>query len=155
MSHFLTVDQFNAVSSLAISAIDYPLDRWIEAANSILSTFNFDESIEGFANSMVLVASGIVEHFYSGSRRNAIMATNSPFKSQRLGSFAYTLKTESNLQKAKGDIFENMPDYILYLISRYLKKPDPRISTTGVFQEAPANSDGIRPFDIDYEPTYG
>ena len=154
MPTFLTTADFNRISDITIPA-NTPLAEWIEAANGLLSTYALDDTKEGFAASMRLVASGIVEFFYSKSRSDTIVAANSPFKSQRIGSYSYTRMTASDYGTI--DVVESLPGYLLYILNRYLKHGAIGVST-GVFKELPPE-DGVREYydgiDTDLDVRYG
>ena len=131
---------FNIISDIDIADINL-LSIWVDVANGYLSTFCFDESLEGFESSYKVIATAIVENLYIISRRSNILSTNSPFISERFGSYSYKRFNKSNLED---NFFTNFSSIIKALFLRYLLQPIPQTITTSVFKELPPSSEGVR-----------
>ena len=150
MATYITLSEFKDITSLDIDS-SRPFSLWVGVANGILSTFTFDESLEGFEDAIKFVSAAIIEHLSVSSSREIILAANSPFESEKFGSYSYRKR-----KKEKDDsIYSYLPISILYILNLFLKKSDPRIITTGVFKELPAPENGTRDWhqyvDVQYE----
>ena len=140
----LNSEEFNLISDISISNTEL-LDIWVDVANGYLSTFCFDESLEGFDNSYKVIATAIIEKLYSTSRKSNILVANSPFISERFGSYSYRRFNRSDSEE---DFFNTFSSIIKALFLRYLTASDPRIVTTSVFKELSPNSEGIRDWHV-------
>lgn len=149
---FITEAEFLELTTFTEIVSGVRLTVWLDTANGLLSTFTFDESREGFESALKIVATAIVESFYSSFRRENVIAANSPFKSEKFGSYSYTRLTARDSQEQttqEETFFKSLPVSILYIIQVYLKTPDPRIITTDVFKELSPNDQGIRDWHLE------
>lgn len=140
----LTQEEFETISDFTIPDTS-PIEIWIAVANGYLSTFMFDESLDGFESAYKLIAVAIVENFYAGSRQAAILSANSPYIAEKFGSYSYRRfdnKTDDNQQEE--NLFTSLPVAVQAIFIRYLLEPDPRIITSSVFKELQADGDGVR-----------
>ena len=143
---YINLDDYKLISTLGITESAYPgLPFWIDAANAVMCTFNFEEGQKGFRSVAKIIAVGIIDYFFSVSRKNAVLAANSPFKSERLGSYAYTRFSPSDNNMQEG-IIQSLPGHVLYLLLLFLKKGKPRSIVTRVFDELPPDSQGERSY---------
>ena len=139
---FLTREEFVVISDIDITN-DTLLDIWLEVANGYLTTFCFNEALEGLQSALKIIAVAIVEHFYATSRRSAVLGANSAFRSEKFGSYSYQRFTQDSTNE-KRDLIYSLSPGIQTIFGRYLCELDPRLITTSVFKELPENMDGIR-----------
>ena len=83
MPTYITLAEFEEYTSLDVDS-SRPFTLWVGVANGILSTFTFDESLEGFEDAIKFVAVAIVEHFSVSADRDNILTANSPYDSEKI-----------------------------------------------------------------------
>ena len=111
---------------------------WIDVANGIIASFTFDEGKEGVASVKKVIAVAIIDYLYNKNTKRSITAAHNPYKSQRLGSYSYTISEGSTTTQQTQKLFDSLPPHIIYLLSIFLKESDDRITSTTVFKELPA-----------------
>ena len=139
---FLTLEEFVIISDITITN-DSLLDIWLDVANGYLTTFCFNEALEGLQSALKIIAVAIVEHFYATSRRNSVLGANSAFRAEKFGSYSYQRFTKDNTNE-KRDLIYSLSPGIQTIFGRYLCELDPKLVTTSVFKELPENTEGIR-----------
>ena len=139
---FLTREEFEIISDISITN-GVLLDIWLDVANGYLSTFCFNEALEGLQSALKVIAVAIVEHFYATSRQNTVLGANSAFRSEKFGSYSYQRFTQDSTNE-KRDLIYSLSPGIQTIFGRYLCQLDSKLITTSVFKELPENMDGIR-----------
>ena len=157
MPSYLTSAEFDSLSEITISDNTVKIVL-VDTANGILDSYSLDIARQGFESAMKLVAVGIIEYLYTNKSRAAVMAANSPFKSERLGSYSYQRATPITSTTEQKSVINSLPANIRFILSRYIKSRA-GIVTSEVFKENEPDQDDIRRFsefiDIDNEPNYG
>lgn len=112
---------------------------WISVAEALLEPLDLDSSVLGYTVNMLFVVQKLTEHLWINNDEQIVIAANTPFRSQRLGSFAYQLQKNPD----NPTVFSSMPPVVQALIKRYTKNPKQLAFTTSVFPQVDADADGL------------
>ena len=115
------------------------IQYWISVAEALLEPLDLDTSVAGYTVNMLFVVQKLTEHLWINNDEQVVVAANTPFASQRLGSFSYRLQPAPD----KISIFSSMPPIIQAIIKRYTKNPKQLAFTTPVFPQVDADSVGL------------
>lgn len=106
---------------------------WIDLSEDLLNTFNIDSSSTGFTNIAAWVVQKIAEHLFVQNEEQIVIAINTPFRSERLGSYSYN-KGPRTLDQKK-ELFIDLPTMVQVAILRITKHITPLSVYTKVFRE--------------------
>lgn len=142
---YLTSDEFDEISNLTVED-GLKKTIWLATANGIIGRFSLDEGAPFFCEAMKLAATCIIESLSAQSGADVIMASNRPFQSERMASYAYSRGSVQQVnirQQELSGILAALPEKARFLIELYQKGIGRSIQTQ-VFYEFPPNEDGLR-----------
>ncbi len=118
---------------------------WIDLSEDLLNTFNIDYSSAGFTNIAAWVTQKIAEHLFIQNEEQIVIAVNTPFRRERLGSYSYD-KGPRTLDQKK-ELFIDLPPMVQVAILRITKDRSPLSVFTRVFREENSVSEtGVRDY---------
>ncbi len=106
---------------------------WIDLAEDLLNTFNIDSSSVGFTNIAAWITQKITEYLFIQNDEQIVVAVNTPFISERLGSYSYRKFPRSEDQKK--ELFSELPMMVQVAILRITKDKVPLAIFSRVFRE--------------------
>ncbi len=118
---------------------------WIDLAEDLLNTYNIDSSSAGFTNISAWITQKITEFLFIQNDEQIVVAANTPFISERLGSYSYRKFPRNEDQKK--ELFSDLPIMVQVAILRITKDKIPLAIYSRVFREE--NSDvvtGVRDY---------
>ena len=88
----LSVADFRARSKITqfLAETNEVIQYWITLSESLLETFELDESRSGFAINMAFAVQKLAEALYLENEEEYLTGMHSPFKSEKYGSYSYT-----------------------------------------------------------------
>ncbi len=108
-------------------------DFWIDLSEDLLNTFNIDSSSAGFTNIAAWITQKITEHLFVQNEEQIVIAINTPFRSERLGSYSYNKGPRTIDQKK--ELFIDLPVMVQVAVLRITKDRSPLSVFTRVFRE--------------------
>ena len=126
---------------------DSLIQYWLDLGDSIIKTFELDSSVDGYGVNVSFAIQKTVEYLYIDNLEENTLAANSPFKSERIGSYSYTRFSGEK----KFSLKDNLPPIVYSILSTYLKTNKPISYTTTVFNDLPYISDGRKIYVDDIE----
>ena len=138
----LTEAQLNSRSDLAvITAMDTATrNYWIDLAEQMLDLLDLNKSRSGFDTIFEYAVQILVEHLVVRNQESIVYAVNTPFRSERMGSYSYTMAPGIVDSKS---LFPELPALLRMIVKKFLNNADPIAYSTAVFYEALADSEGI------------
>lgn len=119
------------------------LQFWLDLANGILSSIEFDETLDGFNVAMSFSVQRFVEVLVLNNLEEAIKTANRPFRSEKLGSYSYVKEPSVNIDNT--DVFASLPPIVQAILNRYRKISGMALIRTTVFEEEIHNTaTGVR-----------
>ncbi len=109
------------------------INYWIDLAESLLNTANIDSSTTGFANIAAYITQNITEFLFLQNEEQIVVANNTPFISERLGSYSYRKFPRDENQKRA--LFADLPMMVQIAIQRITKYNIPLSIVSNVFRE--------------------
>ena len=139
----LSVANFKLRSKLSElkSEEDDSIQYWIDLADSLIESFDLDSSLPGFDINIAFAIQKTAESIYVQNLESNILVINSPYQSERVGSYSYT---KARPRDDEGDIF--LPSIALAIVLRYLSSSDTSSYTTSVFVETEPDKEGRREY---------
>lgn len=106
---------------------------WIDLAEDLLNTYNIDSSSAGFTNIVAWITQKVSEFLFLQNNEQIVVAANTPFISERLGSYSYRKFPRDENQKK--ELFADLPIMVQVAILRITKDKVPLSISTSVFRE--------------------
>ena len=149
VSDFISRSRLSSLTGEDSDTIEY----WIDLAESLLGRLDLDQAISGFDVNMTFAVQKYTEYLYITNDEANVMASNSVFKSERIGSFSYT-RFDNDVNIAVGDrnIFDSMPSIVAAIVRLYIRAVEPVSTTSPVFLETIVDPKGRREYQ-DYIST--
>lgn len=121
------------------------LAYWIDLAEALLNTFNLDSSLTGFASIAAFATQKVAEHLFVSNEEQIVIVANSPFRSERLGSYSYNKGPK--IMDQKKEMFADFPVLVQVAISRITKEIIPLSIYSSVFREEKSGTvTGVREY---------
>lgn len=146
---FLTLAQLEARTKLTslIEESTALKEFWLDVVNGFLGSFNLDENAEGFSAGLQYVAQQLVESLSINNSQQNVLAANSPFQSEKIGSYSYALKRPlgMNEEDINSYLYASLTPMARAILNRYMGASDSVIThSTTVFEEQQDNIIGFR-----------
>lgn len=129
-----------------VAETDDVIQYWIALAESLLESFNLDSTLPGYETNIRFAVRKYTEYLYLEDDESTIVNANSPFKSERIGSYSYTRADPAQTQETDEGFFAGLPAIVAAIIKRYLSGSSPVSFTTSVFRQTKPNEEGVREY---------
>ena len=140
------VNTIRTCTELSGLANDSKLEIWVQRAVARLSIYELDPNKhDGFEINMIIAIQKMTENLWHGFQEASIVQANSPFRSEKIGSYSYTRFDPRGISSGE-EAEEELPVLVRVLIDAYLAEPDLVFSTTRVFQEIDSDRDNVREY---------